>query len=114
MEQFLVERAITLVFVTHDRAFLRRLATRIVELDRGQLRDWGGDYDLYLQRKEEALEAERRQWEAFDRKLAAEERWVGTSITARRTRNEGRVRALEALRAERGARASRWGRRGCR
>ena len=104
MEEFLVGRAQTLLFVTHDRAFLRRVATRIVELDRGRLADWGSDYDAYLVRKREALDAESRQWAEFDRKLAAEERWVGTSITARRTRNEGRVRALEAMRRERAAR----------
>jgi ATP-binding cassette subfamily F protein uup len=109
LEQFLIERGTTLLFVTHDRAFLRRVATRIVELDRGRLADWGSDYDQYLQRKADALDAEQKQWAAFDRKLAAEERWVGTSITARRTRNEGRVRALQAMRAERGARRERQG-----
>jgi ATP-binding cassette subfamily F protein uup len=109
MERFLVERGATLVFVTHDRAFLRRVATRILELDRGRLADWGADYDGYLERKEAALAAEARQWEEFDKKLAREERWVGTSITARRTRNEGRVRALEAMRRERAARRERAG-----
>jgi ATP-binding cassette subfamily F protein uup len=117
MERFLVERSAegregrgtALVFVTHDRAFLRAVATRIVDLDRGRLADWGGDYDAYLERKDAALAAEARAHEAFDRKLAREERWVGTSITARRTRNEGRVRALEAMRAERGARRAQAG-----
>jgi ATP-binding cassette subfamily F protein uup len=109
MERFLVDRGATLVFVTHDRAFLRRLATRIVELDRGQLVDWGGDYDTYLRRKEAALSAEAKEWAEFDRKLAKEEVWIRTGIQARRTRNEGRVRSLEALRVERGARRERIG-----
>jgi len=109
MEQFLIDRGTTLLFVTHDRAFLRRLATRIVELDRGQLRDWGGDYDQYLQRKEIALASEEREWAEFDKKLAREEVWIRTGIRARRTRNEGRVRSLEALRSERGARRERTG-----
>jgi len=109
MEQFLIDRGTTLLFVTHDRAFLRRLATRIVELDRGVLRDWGGDYDQYLQRKEIALASEEREWAEFDKKLAREEVWIRTGIRARRTRNEGRVRSLEALRSERGARRERTG-----
>jgi ATP-binding cassette subfamily F protein uup len=113
VERFLVERSVdrgaALVFVTHDRAFLRRVATRIVELDRGRLVDWGPDYDRYLERKAAALDAEARADAEFDRKLAQEERWVGTSITARRTRNEGRVRALEAMRRERAARRERTG-----
>ena len=109
MEQFLIDRGITLLFVTHDRAFLRRVATRIVELDRGKLADWGGDYDTYLRRKESALAAEAREWEEFDKKLAKEEVWIRTGIQARRTRNEGRVRALEALRVERKARRERIG-----
>ena len=109
MEDFLVDRGVTLVLVTHDRAFLRRVATRIVELDRGQLVDWGADYDTYLQRKEAALAAEAREWEEFDKKLAKEEVWIRTGIQARRTRNEGRVRSLEALRRERGARRERTG-----
>ncbi len=109
MEDFLVAQGITLVFVTHDRAFLRRLATRIVELDRGRLVDWGADYDTYLARKESALDVEAREWAEFDKKLAREEVWIRTGIRARRTRNEGRVRALEALRRERGARRERTG-----
>jgi ABC transport system ATP-binding/permease protein len=92
MEQYLIDRGTTLVFVTHDRAFLRRVATRIVELDRGKLVDWGGNYDTYLARKEAALDVEAREWAAFDRKLAQEEVWIRTGIQARRTRNEGRVR----------------------
>ena len=109
LESFLIERAATLVFVTHDRAFLRRLATRIVELDRGRLADWGSDYDLYLERKAASLAAEAREWEEFDKKLAKEEVWIRTGIQARRTRNEGRVRSLEALRVERGERRERTG-----
>jgi ATP-binding cassette subfamily F protein uup len=109
MEQFLIERGTTLLFVTHDRAFLRRVATRIVELDRGRLVDWGGDYDSYLERKESALAAEEKEWAEFDRKLAKEEVWIRTGIQARRTRNEGRVRALESLRRDRSARRERTG-----
>jgi ATP-binding cassette subfamily F protein uup len=109
MEEFLIDRGTTLLFVTHDRAFLRRLATRIVELDRGRLADWGGDYDTYLRRKEAALDAEAREWAEFDRKLAKEEVWIRTGIQARRTRNEGRVRSLKALRVERSARRERTG-----
>lgn len=109
MESFLVDRGITLVLVTHDRAFLRRVATRIVELDRGRLVDWGADYDTYLLRKEAVLATEAREWTEFDKKLAKEEVWIRTGIQARRTRNEGRVRSLEALRVERGARRERTG-----
>jgi ATP-binding cassette subfamily F protein uup len=109
MEGFLIDRGVTLLFVTHDRAFLRRLATRIVELDRGRLVDWSTDYDTYLQRKEVALAAESKEWADFDRKLAQEEVWIRTGIQARRTRNEGRVRALEAMRVERNQRRERTG-----
>ncbi len=109
MEQFLIDRGTTLVFVTHDRAFLRRVATRIVELDRGRLVDWGGDYDTYLARKDAALDVEAREWAEFDRKLALEEVWIRTGIQARRTRNEGRVRSLEALRVARSQRRDRVG-----
>ena len=109
LEEFLIDDGTTLLFVTHDRAFLRRVATRIVELDRGQLVDWGTDYASYLERKEAALAAEGREWAEFDKKLAKEEVWIRTGIQARRTRNEGRVRALEALRRERGARRDRTG-----
>jgi ATP-binding cassette subfamily F protein uup len=109
MEQFLIDRGVTLVFVTHDRAFLRRVATRIVELDRGRLVDWGADYDTYLDRKAAALNVEAKEWAEFDKKLAQEEVWIRTGIQARRTRNEGRVRSLEALRAERGTRRERTG-----
>ncbi|MEO5825768.1 MAG: ATP-binding cassette domain-containing protein [Gemmatimonadales bacterium] len=109
MENYLVERATALVFVSHDRAFIRRLATRVVELDRGVLSDWGSDYGTYLELKEASLEVEERQRALFDRKLAREEEWIRTGIKARRTRNEGRVRALERLRAERAARRDRVG-----
>lgn len=109
MEEFLVERGMTMLFVTHDRAFLRKVATRIVELDRGQLVDWGIDYDTYLERKEGMLSAESKEWSEFDKKLAKEEVWIRTGIQARRTRNEGRVRALESLRVERSARRERTG-----
>ena len=109
MEEFLIERGMTLLFVTHDRAFLKNVATRIVELDRGRLVDWGADYDTYLGRKAAALDVEAKEWAEFDRKLAKEEVWIRTGIQARRTRNEGRVRALEALRVERGERRERTG-----
>lgn len=104
LEEFLLRTTTALVFVTHDRAFLRRLATRIIELDRGRLTSWSCDYDTYVQRKEAALETEARQMAEFDKKLAKEEAWIRTGIKARRTRNEGRVRALESLREIRRAR----------
>jgi ATP-binding cassette subfamily F protein uup len=104
LEDFLAEYAGAVLFVTHDRAFLQRLATRIVELDRGRLTSWPGDYALFLRRKEEALIAEWTRQEKFDRKLAEEEAWLRQGIKARRTRNEGRVRALMAMRAERASR----------
>ena len=104
LEEFLLRYAGTILFVTHDRALLRRLATRILDLDRGLLTSWSCDYATYLQRKEAALEAEARQRAEFDKKLAKEEVWIRTGIQARRTRNEGRVRALEQLRNVRGAR----------
>lgn len=90
----------TVLFITHDRAFLQKLATRIVELDRAKLTSWPGDYENFLRRKEELLDAESRDTELFNRKLSEEEVWVRQGIKARRTRNEGRVRALEALREE--------------
>jgi ATP-binding cassette subfamily F protein uup len=104
LEEFLLRLGSSLLFVTHDRAFLRRLATRILDLDRGQLTSWPGDYELYLQRKQAALDAEAVQRAEFDKKLAKEEVWIRTGIMARRTRNEGRVRALEKLRETRRAR----------
>jgi ATP-binding cassette subfamily F protein uup len=110
LEEFLLTTAITLFFVTHDRAFLKKLATRIVELDRGHLTSWNCDYPTYLERKATSLEAEEKQWAAFDKKLAQEEVWLRKGVKARRTRNEGRVRALEQLRRERGERREREGR----
>ena len=104
LESFLASYDGAVLFVTHDRAFLQRLATRIVELDRGRLTSWPGDYETYLRRKEAALANEAVQQDKFDKKLAEEEVWVRQGIKARRTRNEGRVRALEAMRAERAAR----------
>jgi ATP-binding cassette subfamily F protein uup len=104
LEDFLGRWRGTLMFVTHDRAFLRRVATRILEIDRGRVFDWSCDYDTFLVRKEEALAAEEKQNALFDKKLAQEEVWIRTGIKARRTRNEGRVRALEAMRSERSQR----------
>jgi ATP-binding cassette subfamily F protein uup len=90
----------SVLFITHDRAFLQRLATRIVEIDRSQLRSWPGDYRTYLRDKEKATEEEARDNALFDKRLQNEETWVRQGIKARRTRNEGRVRALEAMRRE--------------
>ncbi len=104
LERFLVRFEGSLVFVTHDRAFLRRIATRILEIDRSRLFDWSCDYDTFLRRKEKALADEDRQNAEFDKKLAREEVWVRQGIKARRTRNEGRVRALVAMRKERSER----------
>ncbi len=98
LENFLVRWGGTLLFVTHDRLFLQRLATRIVELDRGRLFDWNCDYATFLQRKEAMLNAEQEQNALFDKKLAQEEQWIRRGTEARRTRNEGRVRALKRLR----------------
>src|SRR3954447_1657153 len=103
LETFLAEYAGAVLFVTHDRAFLQRLATRIVELDRGVLSSWPGDYATFLRRREDALSNEAVQQEKFDKRLAGEEVWLRQGIKARRTRNEGRVRALVAMRAERAA-----------
>jgi ATP-binding cassette subfamily F protein uup len=109
LENFLLESKMTLFFVTHDRTFLRKLATRIVELDRGQLTSWACDYDTYLERKAANIEAEEKQWAAFDKKLAQEEVWLRQGVKARRTRNEGRVRALQKMRLERSERRQREG-----
>jgi ATP-binding cassette subfamily F protein uup len=109
LEEFLLRCGGTLVFVTHDRAFLGRLATRIVEIDRGRLHDWACDYPTFLKRKEELLAAEERQEALFDRRLAQEEAWIRKGVEARRTRNEGRVRALEAMREARRRRRERQG-----
>ncbi len=104
LENFLKQFEGSILFVTHDRSFLRALATRIVEIDRGALTDWPGDYDNYLRRREERLHAESQANALFDKKLAQEEVWIRQGIKARRTRNEGRVRALKALRNERAER----------
>ncbi|MEX0642289.1 MAG: ATP-binding cassette domain-containing protein [Pirellulales bacterium] len=106
LEDFLSRTSATLMFVTHDRMFLRKLAGRILEIDRGRLFDWSCDYDTFLSRKEAALAAEEKQNALFDKKLAEEEVWIRTGIKARRTRNEGRVRALEQLRRVRQERRS--------
>ena len=97
------------LFVTHDRAFLQKLATRIIDLDRGNLVSWQGSYDDYLRRKAAALEDEAKQNAEFDSKLAEEEVWIRQGVKARRTRNEGRVRALEKLRQERALRREQQG-----
>ncbi|MBZ8144148.1 hypothetical protein CLD22_30730, partial [Rubrivivax gelatinosus] len=104
LEELLLGFSGSLLFITHDRRFLRRLATRILELDRGRLSDWPGDYENYLRRREERLHAEAKERERFDKRLAEEEVWIRQGIKARRTRNEGRVRALQAMREERRAR----------
>jgi ABC transport system ATP-binding/permease protein len=109
LEDFLADYNGAVMFVTHDRAFLQRLATRIVELDRGRLTSWPGDYATYLRRKDEALANEAVLQEKFDKKLAEEEAWLRQGIKARRTRNEGRVRALEAMREERRVRRDQMG-----
>jgi ATP-binding cassette subfamily F protein uup len=109
LEDFMMEFTGALLFITHDRAFVRRLATRIIELDRGHLSSWPGGYDDYLRRKAEQLEVEARQDALFDKKLSQEEAWIRQGIKARRTRNEGRVRALEDLRNQRHQRRVRSG-----
>ena len=106
MEEFLTRWDGTLIFVTHDRMFLRRVATRILEIDRGTLFDWSCDYDTFLQRKQAFLDAEEKQNALFDKRLAQEEVWIRKGIEARRTRNEGRVRALIQMRRERANRRS--------
>lgn len=98
LQDFLSRYAGTLIFVTHDRAFLQALANRIIEVDRGRLFDWTCDYATFLKRRDAMLEAEDQQQALFDKKLAEEERWIRQGIKARRTRNEGRVRALKELR----------------
>ena len=109
LEDFLLTEKPSLFFVTHDRAFLRKLATRIVELDRGVLTNWDCDYDSYLQRRADRLEAEERQQAAFDKKLAQEEEWIRRGVRAQRSRAQGRVHQLIAMRAERAARRSKTG-----
>jgi ATP-binding cassette subfamily F protein uup len=109
LEQFLLRYRGSLIVVTHDRTFLRKLATRIIELDRGNLHSWACDYETYLKRKQALLDGEAEQWAQFDKKLAQEELWIRKGIKARRTRNEGRVRALEQMRLERQHRRERSG-----
>jgi ATP-binding cassette subfamily F protein uup len=109
LEAFLLRSGGTIVFVTHDRVFLENLATRIVELDRGRLYDWACNYTTFLKRRDELFSAEAKQQELFDKRLAQEEAWIRKGIEARRTRNEGRVRALEAMRVERRRRRERQG-----
>jgi ATP-binding cassette subfamily F protein uup len=106
LEDFLKEFTGSIVFISHDRSFIRSMATRIVDLDRGKLVSWPGNYDAYLIAKEEALRVEEMQNAEFDRKLAQEEVWIRQGIKARRTRNEGRVRALKAMRNEHAERRS--------
>jgi ABC transport system ATP-binding/permease protein len=104
LEEFLKSFNGSIVFISHDRSFIRQMATRIIDLDRGKIASWGGDYDSYLLGKEEALRVEELQNAEFDKKLAQEEVWIRQGIKARRTRNEGRVRALKAMRQEYSAR----------
>ena len=109
LEDQLTSWDVGLLFITHDRSLLKRLATRIIELDRGNLTSWPGDYENFLRRKEEMLHAESMQNADFDKKLAQEEKWIRQGIKARRTRNEGRVRSLEAMRLERSKRREQQG-----
>ncbi len=109
LEDFLLRLRKTLLFISLDRAFVRKLATRVVEVDRGQLQDYRCSYDQFLQRREEVLNAENKEWARFDQKLAEEEVWIRKGIKARRTRNMGRVRDLLKLREERRQRRARTG-----
>jgi ATP-binding cassette subfamily F protein uup len=110
LEKFLLDQNnLTLLFISHDRSFVDSIATRIVELDRGQLRSFEGNYSRYLDLKAQQMEAEEKQNALFDKRLAEEEVWIRQGIKARRTRNEGRVRALKALREESKARRSQQG-----
>ena len=104
LEKFLKDFTGTIIFISHDRAFIRGLSTRILDLDRGKLKSYPGDYDLYIEQKQHDLQVEEQQNALFDKRLAEEEVWIRQGIKARRTRNEGRVRALEKLRLERKAR----------
>lgn len=104
LETFLAESKLALFFVSHDRTFLKKLATRIVELDRGRLTDWNCDYDTFVVRRAERLEVEEREQAQKDKRLAQEEAWIRRGIKARRTRDQGRVARLKAMRAERRAR----------
>jgi len=109
LEQFLQTYQGTLLFVTHDRQFLKKLANRVVELERGRLFDWECDYETFLKRKDELVHAEDEQQAKFDKKLSEEEAWLRKGIKARRTRNEGRVRALQKMREEKRLRRERQG-----
>jgi len=109
LEEFLQRFKGTILFVTHDRMFLQKLATRIIELDRGHLFNWKCNYEKYLMRKGDLISAEEREFAIFDKKLATEEKWIRQGIKARRSRNEGRVRALEKMREVRRVRQSRIG-----
>jgi ABC transport system ATP-binding/permease protein len=109
LEEMMLDFAGALLFISHDRSFVRRLATQIVELDRGRLRVWPGTYDGYLVQKRAALEVEAKHAALFDKKLAQEEVWIRQGVEARRTRNEGRVRALKQLRIQRSERRERIG-----
>jgi len=109
LEEQLLNYKGALMFITHDRSFMRKLSTRIIELDRGCLTSYPGNYDTYLRRKAEALHAEEVENAHFDKKLAQEEVWIRQGIKARRTRNEGRVRALEKMRVERNQRRNQVG-----
>jgi ATP-binding cassette subfamily F protein uup len=104
LEDYLLRDPVTLMFVTHDRMFLQRLATRIVEVERGRLFDWTCDYQTFIARKQAMLEAEAQQEALFDKKLSEEEAWIRRGVKARNVRNMGRVKRLEQMRAERGAR----------
>ncbi|HEX7504273.1 MAG TPA: ATP-binding cassette domain-containing protein, partial [Syntrophales bacterium] len=109
LEDFLLKFDKTLMLVTHDRAFLQRLATRIVEIDRGRLMSFPCDYSTYLERRQTLLDVQEKQWQEFDKKLAREETWIRQGIKARRTRNEGRVRVLVKMRQERAHRQEQTG-----
>lgn len=109
LEQYLLNANITLLFITHDRALLKNLATVIIELDRGQLSRWPGNYSHFLEQKEALLAQEGKENALFDKRLAQEEKWIRQGVKARRTRNEGRVRALKALRQQRTARREQQG-----
>jgi ABC transport system ATP-binding/permease protein len=109
LEEFLKNFAGSVIFITHDRRFVRALATRILEIDRGKLTSWPGDYENYLRRREERLHAEAQANALFDKKLAQEEVWIRQGIKARRTRDEGRVRRLEAMRRDRSERRNQAG-----
>lgn len=109
LETFVIATRLTVVFVTHDRRLLRKLATRIVEIDRGKIVDWSCDYPTFLERKQAFLDIEEKEWAQFDKKLAQEEVWIRQGVRARRTRNEGRVRALKKMRDERRQRRNRVG-----